>query len=67
MPSFPMPKPTEDQRNNAIGRLQAGSNQGHLARHTGTCRATSNRLWVRYNTRNVCDKPGNDHGGHTSR
>ena len=52
-----MPKLTEE-RHNAIGRLQAGANQGDFARYMGVCRATINRLWVRYtNTESTRDRP----------
>ena len=49
-----LPKLTE-QRYNATERLQAGMNQGGVARYMGEgggggCRAAINRLWVRYNT-----------------
>ena len=38
------PKLTEEQRHNATGRLQAGANQGDVARHMEVC--TINRLWL---------------------
>ena len=47
---------TEEQRHNSIGRLQAGANEGDVARHMGVCRATTNRLWGCYNLRITRDR-----------
>ena len=56
-----MPKRTAEQRHNANGHLQAGDNQGGVARHMGGGgggRATINRLWVRYDhTGSARDRP----------
>ena len=53
-----MPRLTNDQRNNAIGRLQQGATQAAVARHFNVSRATINRLWIRHNaTGSVADRP----------
>jgi hypothetical protein len=38
----------EDQRNNAIGRLQAGDAQTHLSRVLNVSQSNISRLWDRY-------------------
>ena len=45
-----MPRLTLAQRNNAIGRLQAGATQQAVARHFAVSRQTMSALWERYNT-----------------
>ena len=48
----------EEQRHNAIGRLQVGENQGGVGRSMGVCRAIINRLWERFNyTGSTRDRP----------
>ena len=43
-----MPRLSEDQRNNAIGRLQAGEIQTHVSRVLNVSQSNISRLWVRY-------------------
>lgn len=53
-----MPRLNAAQRNNAIGRLQAGATQQEVARHFGVSRQTISALWTRYNNTNrVDDRP----------
>ena len=53
-----MPRLTDAERNNAIGRLEAGVTQQTMARHVGVSRQTISALWTRYNnTRRVNGKP----------
>lgn len=52
-----MPKLRSEQRQNAIGRLQAGSTQQAVANHFGVSRQTISNLWRRYNaTQSVQDR-----------
>ena len=43
-----MPRLNEDQRNNAIGRLQAGETQTHVSRVLNVFQSNISRLWDRY-------------------
>ena len=43
-----MPRLNEDQRNNAIGRLQAGETQTHVSRVLNVSQSNISRLWDRY-------------------
>jgi transposase len=43
-----MPRLSEDQRNNAIGRLQAGEIQTHVSRVLNVSQSNISRLWDRY-------------------
>ncbi|KAK7449155.1 hypothetical protein BaRGS_00040044 [Batillaria attramentaria] len=53
-----MPRLTDTQRNNAIGRLQAGATQQAVATHFGVSRHTIAALWARFNnTQSVHDRP----------
>ncbi|XP_071118579.1 uncharacterized protein [Haliotis cracherodii] len=53
-----MPRLTQEQRHNAIGRLEAGQTQQTVATAMNVSRATINRLWMRYSTtRSVNDRP----------
>jgi transposase len=48
----------EAQRQNAIGRLQAGATQQAVANHFGVTRQTISNLWHRHNaTGNIRDRP----------
>ncbi|KAK7493487.1 hypothetical protein BaRGS_00015198 [Batillaria attramentaria] len=53
-----MPRLTDTQRNNAIGRLRAGATQQAVATHFGVSRQTIAALWARFNnTQSVHDRP----------
>ena len=53
-----MPRLTDAERNNEIGRSEAGVTQQAVARHFGVSRQTISALWTRYNnTRRVNDMP----------
>lgn len=53
-----MPRLTDAERNNAIGRLEVGVTQQAVARHFGVSRQTIAALWTRYhNTQSVNDRP----------
>jgi transposase len=43
-----MPLLSEDQRNNAIGRLQAGETKTHVSRVLNVSQSNISRLWDRY-------------------
>jgi transposase len=43
-----MARLSEDQRNNAIGRLQAGETQTHVSRVLNVSQSNISRLWDRY-------------------
>ena len=43
-----MPRLSEDQRNNAIGRLQADETQTHVSRVLNVSQSNISRLWDRY-------------------
>ena len=52
-----MLKKSQNKEYNAIRHLQAGVNLGDVVWH-GCLQTTINRLWVHYNTRSTCDRPG---------
>jgi DNA-directed RNA polymerase specialized sigma subunit len=43
-----MPRLNEDQRNNTIGRLQAGETQTHASSVLNVSQSNISRLWYRY-------------------
>jgi transposase len=43
-----MPRLSEDQRNNAIGRLHAGETKTHVSRVLNVSQSNISRLWDRY-------------------
>ena len=43
-----MPRLNEDQRNNTIGRLQAGETKTHVSRVLNVSQSNISRLWDRY-------------------
>lgn len=53
-----MPRLTEAQRNNAIGRLEAGESQTAVATTFNVSQSTISRLWNRYRQHgSTCDLP----------
>ena len=54
-----MPRLNNDERNQAIGMLNAGMSATIVSRHFGCTRKTIERLWRRFHvTGNVVDGPG---------
>jgi transposase len=53
-----MPRLSEDQCNNAIGRLQAGETKKHVSRVLNVSQSNISRLWDRYQQQGLTyDRP----------